>query len=60
MSKIILYSESLGEKQCIEVISDLKKRFLMKGEKLLHPQKKMGEFFLTEQDFFGIGVSHSV
>ena len=37
-----------------------KKTFTNEGCKIAAPTKKMGEFFLNEQDFFGIGVSHSV
>ena len=33
----------------------------MKGVNLSHKKKfVLGEFCLTEQDFFGVGVSHSV
>ena len=42
------------------ILSDLK-TFTNKGCKLLRKKSNFfGEFCLTEKDFFGIGVSHSV
>ena len=58
MSKVFRDSESLGKSNGNKW-SQICKLLVIKGVKL--PQEKMflGEFCLTEQDFFGIGVSHS-
>ena len=60
MSKIVRASESLGKSNG-KKWSPIGQLLSIKGLKL--PRKNslfLSEFFLTEQDFFGIGVSHSV
>ena len=60
MSKIFRDLESLGKnngKKWYEIW----KLLLVKGVKSLHKKSLfLGEFCLNDQDFFGIGVSHSV
>ena len=60
MSEIFKDLESLGKNNG-KKWSQILKLLLIKGVKL--PRKKklfFGKFCLTEQDFLGIGVSHSV